>query len=811
MSGQTVAWLLAGLFVVPLAVVAADTVQRGYENEAFENAPVHQGERFVYDVTVLSDFAKLATTAERVLEIEVLKPFEPAGDGFVPIKTTRSPASWDIAARESWESSKATRDMRYGETVIEYVTLAHGALVYEERSLDEDHWYASATDVYHYASDVESAGYPQVSSGSALDIATLMGNTWVHQTGPFGSESDAPNGPMALPLRGEWDGRLVYGRSDSVREVYHEGGTPFDCSLPTPNVPYSEPRTAKNMRHMELAVETTVTTWFDPTIALPVVTECHSTISEIHPSTDIGHIRVAATLSKHEAGGKAYDDVPWDTKVPEPTPGTLPSKKAAWPGVPSDRAADSAGTRGPSTTGFRFPLSEAYAITMDWEDENWRAHFEEGAMLVGAGYAPGMAEHPDCVPSAVPNAACASDMEDEFAVPSTLPVDEAPKTMVSPSWWLSFDNDEGVRMVVHVMRQMTVDGQTVEDHVSMMAQIPFVGYDALYGAPENFVPVEEALQHWLNTAGPTLDQWRNENAAAFYYTLQPTPDGGMRPAYTFRSGTYAEETSALAKQQDVLATLGGGGKYAVYLDEQVDVQRYDATHGAKLESGTRAFRIEGAGEPVVYRQAAGYVAPVPTEYVPVAAVVVGIVSIGTVGVGASPGGRSWLRGLAALPLFTKLSRNQVLEHRTRDSMMVYVKANPGVGTEEIRKHLGIGWGTAVYHLSALEQSGLLSSIRQGGNRHWFSAASGPRVDKEAIALLRSPAARRLHEAIQRSPGRTQQELAGELGVTHGAVIFQVRKLEQVGLIRKERDGRFVRYFGRGLDEREQPNVSTPAF
>jgi hypothetical protein len=78
-----------------------------------------------------------------------------------------------------------------------------------------------------------------------------------------------------------------------------------------------------------------------------------------------------------------------------------------------------------------------------------------------------------------------------------------------------------------------------------------------------------------------------------------------------------------------------------------------------------------------------------------------------------------------IPLYTKIRREEVLDHFTRGRIYGMIESSPGVHYTLIKKKVGVGNGTLTYHLSTLEREGFIRAeivsyddfISSGGSIH----------------------------------------------------------------------------------------------
>ncbi|MGQ9582543.1 MAG: winged helix-turn-helix transcriptional regulator [Thermoplasmatota archaeon] len=157
-------------------------------------------------------------------------------------------------------------------------------------------------------------------------------------------------------------------------------------------------------------------------------------------------------------------------------------------------------------------------------------------------------------------------------------------------------------------------------------------------------------------------------------------------------------------------------------------------------------------------------------------------------VGVSEQGKYALLKLIVVPLYTKIRREEVLDHFTRGRIYGIVESSPGVHYTLIKKRLGVGNGTLTYHLATLEREGFIRAEWDGLYKRFYPAGfpasrtgavePGP-VQKEILGLVSS------------RPGVSQKEIALETGLSKRVVSYHISRLMEVGLIRVRRDGKSV--------------------
>jgi predicted transcriptional regulator/major membrane immunogen (membrane-anchored lipoprotein)/sulfur transfer protein SufE len=139
-------------------------------------------------------------------------------------------------------------------------------------------------------------------------------------------------------------------------------------------------------------------------------------------------------------------------------------------------------------------------------------------------------------------------------------------------------------------------------------------------------------------------------------------------------------------------------------------------------------------------------------------------------------------GLIFLPLYTKLSKKDVLDHFVRGQIFGYIKINPGDNYSTIKKNLELNNGTLTYHLNVLEKEGLIKSWTNGSHKYFYP--QGVKIPGNGV---KNPS---IHDAIlksiQDSPGITVSDIAAINGISKQLANYHIRKMAAEGTIELER-------------------------
>ncbi len=146
-----------------------------------------------------------------------------------------------------------------------------------------------------------------------------------------------------------------------------------------------------------------------------------------------------------------------------------------------------------------------------------------------------------------------------------------------------------------------------------------------------------------------------------------------------------------------------------------------------------------------------------------------------------------------LPLYSRLSKDKVLENYNRGRVYEYIELNPGTHFNALLAALGMNNGALVYHLEVLQKEGLVASRQEGMYRRFYPRGT------EMPPLLENgttEAQLRVLKAIQEMPGITQKELARFLGLRQSTLAYQIDRLGAMGYIAAEKRGRKVHYMAK---------------
>ena len=117
-----------------------------------------------------------------------------------------------------------------------------------------------------------------------------------------------------------------------------------------------------------------------------------------------------------------------------------------------------------------------------------------------------------------------------------------------------------------------------------------------------------------------------------------------------------------------------------------------------------------------------------------------------------------------------------------------VAVSPGIHFSELVRRLDLAPGQVQYHLKRLRRRGEIEEERLYGRTHYYP----PEVDaweRGALAVLRRETARDVVAYLLAEGPSRPASVADDVGVARSTLEYHVGRLEERGLVEKERDAR----------------------
>jgi predicted transcriptional regulator len=142
-----------------------------------------------------------------------------------------------------------------------------------------------------------------------------------------------------------------------------------------------------------------------------------------------------------------------------------------------------------------------------------------------------------------------------------------------------------------------------------------------------------------------------------------------------------------------------------------------------------------------------------------------------------------------------VTRDNVLEHQTRQEMFEYTWETGAAHLRQIANALDLSTTNATWHLDKLVDAGLLGQVKVNGYRMYYPKGQGRLLREQCLVAgqLQSDNARRIIDYVSNSPGSHQREIARALDVNHGTARWHLSRLEEADLLESREEGRVTAY------------------
>jgi predicted transcriptional regulator len=130
---------------------------------------------------------------------------------------------------------------------------------------------------------------------------------------------------------------------------------------------------------------------------------------------------------------------------------------------------------------------------------------------------------------------------------------------------------------------------------------------------------------------------------------------------------------------------------------------------------------------------------------------------------------------------------------TTDQILRFIEQNPSCHLRKIKKELDLAMGTVQYHLDRLEKAGRITSQKQGLHKHYFLVGAFEENEKQLLEVLSNETAREILMFIIEQKYPSQSEISKHIAISSPSVSWQIKRLQDYGVIEEIREGKFKRY------------------
>jgi len=147
-------------------------------------------------------------------------------------------------------------------------------------------------------------------------------------------------------------------------------------------------------------------------------------------------------------------------------------------------------------------------------------------------------------------------------------------------------------------------------------------------------------------------------------------------------------------------------------------------------------------------------------------------------------------GLLVAPLFSRMSKDDVLDNKTRLALHGSIIENPGIHYSELLRMFNLSNGAAAYHLNVLIRENFIRSVSDGHMKRFYSRHTKvPRDHRMTPEEVRAE----ILSIVTSRPGISQKDIVDELGRDRATVGYHLREMVKEGNLVASREGQYTVY------------------
>ena len=145
------------------------------------------------------------------------------------------------------------------------------------------------------------------------------------------------------------------------------------------------------------------------------------------------------------------------------------------------------------------------------------------------------------------------------------------------------------------------------------------------------------------------------------------------------------------------------------------------------------------------------------------------------------------------PFVSQASHPAVPGDATQERIFAYISQHPGIHLRQICRELGLAMGDVQYHVHRLEKGGRVSSTRRGLYRFFYPTGLFGEKQRDILSVLTLDTPRELLLHMLVEPGSDQDALVKAVSVSQPTVSWHLKRLIDLGIVRREQAGRTSGY------------------
>jgi parallel beta-helix repeat protein len=149
-----------------------------------------------------------------------------------------------------------------------------------------------------------------------------------------------------------------------------------------------------------------------------------------------------------------------------------------------------------------------------------------------------------------------------------------------------------------------------------------------------------------------------------------------------------------------------------------------------------------------------------------------------------------------IPLYTRIRKEDVLDHFLRGRIYEHVRKNPGSNFNSMKREFGLKNGSLGYHLSILEKQDYIKSRRDGKYTRFYPV--GMKIPEKPKMIL-SSLQENILDLIMQKQMMSQKEIADALDISQQVVSYHVNLMIESEILGTAKEDNVLKYFP---DERD---------
>ncbi len=156
----------------------------------------------------------------------------------------------------------------------------------------------------------------------------------------------------------------------------------------------------------------------------------------------------------------------------------------------------------------------------------------------------------------------------------------------------------------------------------------------------------------------------------------------------------------------------------------------------------------------------------------------------------------------AIPLYTRVQKEDILDQFVRGQIYAIIKTNPGIHYNKIMEKIDVKNGTLSYHLHMLEKTDMIKSRKEGFRYRAFypSNIKFPKNERYRLTELQT----KIIDIIKSEEGVTQKLIAEKLKEKPQTISYNLKVLQQADLVKMNKKGRKKKcYLGNNFSDNQK--------